>query len=108
MPGQSGKIVATFMSTRTSAAAGKRLVDVERAHGHVHREQLPDPADRLQHDREQRRPRVAHHAEPAARHGDQPTSRAEVVRRPRVAHARADDREPEQDDAESGHDQQAR
>ena len=46
LPGQSGKIVATFISSRTSGRRGQRRMNVERPHRDVDGEQLQEPACR--------------------------------------------------------------
>ena len=74
-PGQSGKIVATFMSKRTSAAAERlRSMSNARITDHTASE-LEHPADDLEHHSAEGSGRRAHDREPLSRHRDEPTHR---------------------------------
>ena len=79
LPGQSGKIVATFISTSTSAGGRQRQVEVERLRHGPDGEELHQPAEALEDDRGAERP------ERGAQHGEAlrgPSSRADGAGRP--------------------------
>ena len=102
LPGQSGKIVATFISSSTTAGGRQRRVDVERAHRRPDREELADPAEDLEEDRERRRrPASASRRAPAA----PSTTMRRAAPRPssdvRVRASRADESEGEERDADA-------
>ena len=108
MPGQSGMIVATFISSRTTAAAGSpswmsnaRIADQTASSWNVQPTHWPRIAQRG-------RARAAHHAEPEPGHRDDPPDRPQSVEPGLVVVARAREREQEERDPDREHDHEAR
>ena len=107
-PGQSGKIVATFMSSRTTAAAAIGRVDPEGVHRRPDREQLDQPAGRLEHCGERCGLRLAQDVQTALRHRQQPRGWQRSFRQRAQLAARDQDRGKEERDADDGDQLQAR
>ena len=106
-PGQSGKTVATFIRSRTTAAA-EIDVDAERRHHRPDGEQLDQPAGRLEHGSQCRGLRLAQYVKPALGHRQKPPDRQRALRERAQLAARHQDRGEEERDPDDGDELEAR
>ena len=108
LPGQSGKMIATFISTSTSPAAGRGRSRLNASITAQTAKQLHQPADELEHRRAERRHRPPQDGEPLAGHDHERAQAPHPVVHAAAAGAGEEEADHQEDEADEPEDDQAR